>query len=85
MVNLVPWAHLHRLTSCSGAILADPDTNEEELADGTLTLVLNGAEGKLAYMLKTGKASLSLSQLKNCLKVAQDHIPIQRGAVSAST
>ncbi|KAI0236813.1 hypothetical protein L0F63_001683, partial [Massospora cicadina] len=50
-----------------GAILADPDTNEEELADGTLTLVLNGAEGKLAYMLKTGKASLSPEQLQNCL------------------
>ncbi|KAJ9080400.1 hypothetical protein DSO57_1025423 [Entomophthora muscae] len=66
-----------------GAILADPDTNEEELADGTLTLVMNGSEGTLAYMLKTGKASLSLDQLQSCLKVAQGHASVLKEAVSS--
>lgn len=59
-----------------GTILADPNAEEEELADGTFTLVTKGKSGEIVYTLKTGKAILTPSNLKTCVSQAVARIDL---------
>ncbi|XP_046395452.1 exosome complex component RRP43-like [Ischnura elegans] len=71
-VNSIPIATTHAVFD-DNVLLLDPTGEEEDLASGTVTVVL--CEGKLCSLFKPGGSPLSEQQLEGCVERAKKRVP----------
>ncbi|XP_071453190.1 exosome complex component RRP43-like [Hetaerina americana] len=82
LINSVPVATTHAVFD-DDVLLLDPTGEEEDLASGTVTVVL--CEGKLCSIFKPGGSPLSEQQLEGCVERAKKRVSAVLELINATS